>query len=270
MNYSAALLCIAVSLTAAVGASAQPSISDNRPLTIGAVAAVSPTVARFGRAEFTIDLQGTYSNAFDPEEIDVTGVFTSPDGALIALPAFYFQDYTRQTKDSSEGLSASGDAGWRLRFAPTQTGRYKLTVTARDKSGTKVASEPITFECTASADPGFIRRSPDSARYFQFDSGKPYFPIGANVCWGGSRATLDYDDWLPRLSDAGCDYFRVFLGPGWTTFGLERTGEGFGLGKFDQEKAWRLDCVLDLARQRGLYVMLCAIRATGPHYSREA
>lgn len=251
--WSIALCTIVVASGAAAGSSA----SDNRALKINSVSSLSASVPRYGKAEFTINLQGTYANAFDPEEIAVDGEFLAPDGKRVTVPAFYFQDYTRQTTDNRERLTPSGNPQWRLRFAPTQVGRYSLRVVARDKSGSRAASKPIVFECVASSDPGFVRRSPDDRRYFQFDSGKAYVPIGANVCWAGSRGTLDYDDWLPRYSQADCNYFRVWLGPGWTTFGLEHTGEGFGLARFDQEKAWKLDYVLGLARKHGLYVMLC-------------
>lgn len=251
------LLGIAVFFAVAQAAVAQPKISDDQPLDIGSVIAIASTVPRFGKAEFKIDLHGTYSNAFDPDEIDVSGKCTGPDGISVSVPAFFVQDYAREIQDNNEHLTPSGAAGWRLRFAPTQIGRYSITVTARDRSGKTVSSRPITLNCSASSDSGFIRRSPRDFRYFEFDNTKPYFPIGANICWATARGTLDYDDWLPRYGDTGCNYFRVFLGPGWTTFGLEHTGDGFGLGRFDQEKAWRLDYTLDLARARGLYVMLC-------------
>lgn len=254
MNSLSGLVCVALSLMAAT-AIAQAPIGDNRPLSIQGVTPISTNIPRYGRAEFRIDLQGTYTNAFDPDEIEVNGQFTAPDGTTVTVPAFYFQDYSRSTQGGSEQLKASGKPDWRLRFAPIQVGHYTLRVTARDKSGKQVRSQPIAFECTKSDAQGFVRRSPADWRYFQFDSGKAYIPIGANVCWGTD--TTDYDRWLPRYGAAGCSYFRVWLGPGWTMFGLEHTGEGFGLGKLDLQHAWRLDYVLDLAEKQGLYVMLC-------------
>ncbi len=256
MDYAAVLCFLALSLTTAQSVMAQPAISDNRPLSIGAVAAVSSETPQFGKAEFRVDLQGTYANAFAPDEIDVRGEFRAPDGSSITIPAFFMQDYSRQLKDGQESLTPVGVAGWRLRFSPARIGRYSLVVSARDRSGRSVHSKAVGFRCVASDDPGYIRRGADS-RYFEFDSGKPYFAIGANVCWAGGRGTYDYDDWLARYGKAGCNYLRLWLGPGWTTFGLEHTNEGCGLGKFDQEKSWKLDCVMDLAREQGLYAMLC-------------
>src|SRR5262249_5768418 len=97
-------------------------------------------------------------------------------------------------------------------------------------------------------------------RYFEFDSGAAYYPIGANVCWGGPRGTYNYDEWFPDYSSAGANYSRLWLSPDWTTFGLERPGkssEGKGMGQFDLGNAWRLDYVLNLARQKEMYLMLC-------------
>lgn len=254
MNSLSGPLCVLLSLIAA-SAIAQVPVSDSRPLRIQSVTPISANVPRYGRAEIRIDLQGTYSNAFDSDEIEVNGEFTGPDRKLITVPAFYFQDYSRSTEGGSEHLGPSGKPEWRLRFAPTQVGRYTLRVTAREKGGAQAHSEQVTFQCSDSDAQGFVRRSPADWRYFQFDSGKAYVPIGANVCWG--KDTTDYDKWLPRYGAAGCSYFRVWLGPGWTMLGLEHTGEGFGLGKLDLQHAWRLDYVLDLAAKQGLYVMLC-------------
>lgn len=254
MNYLSGLVCLMISIAAA-SALAQPPVSDNRPLSIQGVTPVSSSVPRYGCAEFRIDLQGTYTNAFDPDDIQVNGQFTAPDGKSITVPAFYFRDYSRRIEGGGEKMTPIGKPEWRLRFAPVQLGHYTVRVIARDKSGKQVRWQPVSFECTKSTSQGFVRRSPDDWRYFQFDSGKAYVPIGANVCWG--KDTTDYDRWLPRYGTAGCSYFRVWLGPGWTMLGLEHTGDGFGLGRLDLQHAWRLDYVLDLAQKQGLYVMLC-------------
>jgi len=244
----------------ACAAPVQPSLADNRPLHLGKIILSQTRVPRYEKVEFRLELQGAYENVFDPQEIEVNGRFRSPDGKTVIVPGFYFQDYTRRLRGRVEILTPKGPAGWRIRFAPTRAGRYTVVVTARDRTGKRVQSQPVRFECIPSQNPGFVRRSPTDARYFIFDNGRPYVPIGANVCWGGARGTFDYDDWLPRYGTAGCCYFRVWLGPGWTTFGLERVGEladRYGVGKFDLANAWRLDYVLDLAARNGLYVMLC-------------
>jgi hypothetical protein len=217
------------------------------------------TVPRYGRIELGLDLTATYTNPFDPEEIDVRAEVTAPSGRVLTVPAFFGGDYRRELRGDQEVLQPAGNPGWRLRICPPEEGDYRVLVKATDRTGT-VQAGPVTFTAIPSENPGFVRVSPEDPRYFAFDDGSPYFAVGANVCWGGGRGTFDYDAWLPRYGAAGCNYFRVWLGPAWTTFALERVGkpeEGLGLGRFDLANAWRLDYVLDLAEQQGLYVMLC-------------
>lgn len=231
----------------------EPPLSDSRPLKMGSVTPLNSPVGRYQKIEFKIDLQGTFLSPFDPREIDVMGIFTSPSGKRINGPAFYFQDYERKFSRGREILKQKGKAQWRLRFCPGEVGGYSLKIKARDKSGKTVESAVVNFEVLPSSSPGFIRLHPKDSRYFAFDSGKTYIPLGANVCWAGPKGTYDYDQWLPRYGSAGATFFRVWLGPSWTTFALER----HSIGKFSQVSSYRLDYVLDLARKEGLYVMLC-------------
>jgi len=236
----------------------QPPISDNRPLKLGAVTQDRTRVSRYGKIELRVQLEGTCSNAFDPEQIALDVVVTTPRGEKLSVPGFFFQDYRREGSENQ--LTPAGEPGWRIRFAPTQTGKYSVVVTAKDRTGKSVKSKALQFACIASSDPGFVRVSKTDKRYFAFDSGAGYVPIGANVCWSYGRGIGSYDDWLPKYERAGCNYFRLFLGIGWVTFAMERTGEPaerFGAGKIDLANAWRLDYVLDSAARRGMYVMLC-------------
>ncbi|MDW8105573.1 MAG: DUF5060 domain-containing protein [Armatimonadota bacterium] len=238
----------------------QPPISDNRPLRLLAVTPNRKQVERYDLIEFRLSLQATYDNAFDPEQISVEGIFNTPAGNQIRVPGFFYRAYTRRLEGREERLSPAGDADWRIRFAPTQAGRYQMVVTVRDRTGKTVRSQPVAFQCVPSDRPGFVRVSKEDKRYFVFDNGQPYVAIGANVCWAGSRGTYDYDDWLPRYAQAGGNYFRLWLAPAWTTFALERVDEPrerYGVGKIDLANAWRLDYVLELARRLGMYVMLC-------------
>lgn len=238
----------------------QPPISDHRPLRLHAVTPSLTQVPRYDLIEFRLRLQATYDNAFAPNEVAVDGIVNTPSGGKVRVPGFYYRAYTRRLEGREERLAPAGEPDWRIRFAPTQVGSYQMTVVVRDSTGKTVRSQPIAFRCIPSQRPGFVRVSQDDRRYFVFDNGQPYIPIGANVCWGGSRGTFDYDDWLPRYAQAGGNYFRVWLGPAWVTFALERTGEPrerYGVGKIDLANAWRLDYVLNLARRHGMYVMLC-------------
>ncbi len=250
----ALVLALALSLGGGASASQARALpSDNRPLRIAAVRQLRKPAAQFRWTEFEVELQATYSSPFGEREIDVRGEFSAPSGKKITLPAFFFQDFRRALVNGRERLEPNGTPTWRLRFCPTEPGRHTLRVFARDSSGKQASAAPLTFNVSPSEEPGFVRVSSADCRYFAFDSGAPYFAIGANVCWGHQRGTFDYDEWLRAYGEAGCNYFRLWLGPAWTTFALERER----VGAIDLANAWRLDYVLDLAEKYGLYVMLC-------------
>lgn len=224
-----------------------------RRLSIGGVRPDRREVPRYGRVELTVDLHGSYANPFDPTEIELNGLVTTPAGRRIIVPGFYSQDYSRSLQGDQEQLTPQGRPGWRLRICASEVGTYRVIAVARGRSGEQAAAAPVEFTALASRDPGFVRRSGRSRSYFQFDSGAPYVPIGANICWGNGPGTFSYDRWLARYSGANCTYGRLWLGPTWTSFGVDRQG----LGKIDLANAWRLDYVLNLAEKDGLYLMLC-------------
>lgn len=239
----------------------QPPISDNRALEIGSPALSGSEVLRYGMLEMTFPLQGTYSNAFDPDEINVWAIITTPDGKILEQPAFYYQEYTRSLESNVEVLKRSGEPVWKIRFSPVTIGKYTIMVKAKDRTGASASTKTFEFECVKSNLHGFVRQSKKDKRYFAFDDGTCYFPTGANICWASwNMATYDYDEWFPKYSDAGCNYFRVWAAPGWVTLALETNGtpsDRYGAGKINLSNAWRMDYVLDQANRRGFYIMMC-------------
>jgi hypothetical protein len=222
------------------------------------VAADRQTVPRYGRVELSVDLQATYQNPFDPDQVAVEARFRGPSGRERMVPGFWYQRYRRELAGNTERVTPAGEPGWRVRFAPEEVGRYTYRVMVRDPSGEARSAEGA-FTAVASHQPGFIRVSRESPLHFAFDDGAPYFPIGANVCWSGSRGTYDYDDWFAKYAVHGCNYARLWLGP-FDLFTLERTmpgKPGSGLGRYDLANAWRLDTVLERAERDGLRLMFC-------------
>lgn len=229
--------------------------------------ALPASVPRYGRVEMTVELSAAYDNPFDSSDVALDARVTTPAGKTLDVPGFFHQDYTRELKNGNEQLTPRGEPSWRIRFTPQETGAHTAVVTLRDRSGAvrhpnvrfTVAGKSAATNKPAPAT-GFVRLSRRDGRYFAFDNGQHYFPIGANVCWAGGRGSFDYDDWFPAYARAGCNYARLWLSPQWTTFALERAGkteEGKGMGQFDLANAWRIDYVLGLAEAQGLYLMLC-------------
>jgi hypothetical protein len=224
-------------------ASAAPAVRD--------VKLNAQTVACHDRLEVSFSLSGEFSNPFDPSEIQVDGHFTRPDGKTVVMPGFLYQECRRRlTQDGSEVVEKLGEPLWKVRFAPTQPGTWRVVLKARDKSGT-TESAPVPFEATPGTSPGYIRRAP-GADYFCYEDGTPFFPIGENIAWAGKRGTHDFDGWLPAAGKAGMNLARIWLQ--WNNI-LSIEHKGSGAGRYDLANAWRMDYVLDLARNSGVRVL---------------
>jgi hypothetical protein len=106
----------------------------------------------------------TYDNPF--QDVDVTATFTGPDHRVIARPAFW-----------------DGGRIWKVRFAPPQTGIWKMTTGATDAKNKGLDGVTAMVRC----DPysgnleiykhGFLRVSLNS-RYFVYSDGTPFFYLG--------------------------------------------------------------------------------------------
>ncbi len=187
-----------------------------------------------------------YRNPFDPSDIELLGIFTSPSGAQSVLPGYWTQPYVDQCKApcTQENLQPSGEPQWLIRFTPTEPGVWKYTLQVRD-DGSAVDSRDGLITIEPSNAHGFVKIGANK-RYFQFDDGTPYFPIGHNLPWswdaaGGVHA---YDTWFKSLSDSGGNYARLVIDEPWFV-GLDwHTPGDYTAAQVD---AARLDAVLELA-----------------------
>jgi hypothetical protein len=215
---------------------------------------------RYEKVEVTFTLSRAYKNPFDPEQIDVSAEIRAPSGRRIVVPSFPYQGYGVSRQGRRENLEPVGDLVWKVRLAPIEVGRHRLRLRARDAEGVS-QSEELAFEVLAGRGDGFIRRSAQVPRGFQFDSGKAYFAIGENVCWPRQAAPLrDYETWFDHLSEANCNYARLWLaGPFIATAPIHSTDDPKEVGpdRYSQRSSWRLDQVIELAERRGIYLMLC-------------
>lgn len=220
-----------------------------------------PMKVRAGESiEYRLNVLGSYDNPFDPKQIDVEAVIESEGQTVLRRPAFFAEDFARKLENGKEVLEPIGNRGWRVRVNFPTAKTYRMTIVAKDRSGT-ATSTPFTVEVSErlAGNNGFIRVAPDQ-KFFQYENGKPYFPIGSNVCWGGDAGVFNFESWLPKYAQQGCNFFRVWLSPSWTTFGMEPKGskaEGKGPGFLSLEAASKLDRVMELAQTHQLRVKLC-------------
>ena len=207
------------------------------------------------RLEFSISNVPSAANPFDPDVIRLDAMFTLPSGVSIAVPAFWYQGYQRSLSGGYESDVPSGAPGWRLRFTPPETGAYSLSLNISTNG--QLAGGPVITNFSVPPGPlparfGYVVIAPGH-QYFQTGDGQPLRLIGENVCWGDGPATYSYDTWFAAMQSAGENYARIWMCP-WA-FGIEDTPAA--LTHYSLGAAWQLDYVLQLAEQRGIYVLLC-------------
>ncbi len=238
---------------------------------------LTPETRQHELAELALDSDPGKANPFNPNEIALDADVTTPSGRTLRVPGFWFQDYKRGLKNPDakdaeriETLEAVGAPGWRLRFSSGETGVHKVVLELRTPAGVRKSAE-LRVDVKAGPRRGPIRVSPRNKMYLEDSGGKPYFPIGQNLCMYPAReGTLFFERILPKIAAAGGNYVRLWEeyypqgdlkrpsapGDGSNTgFPLE-TVPG-GIGRYDMECAWRLDFVSTLLDRHQIGWQLC-------------
>lgn len=212
-------------------------------------------------AEARIDLDQAYDNPFDPEQIVVDATLERPGGGTLAIPGFWTQSVARSLEQGREKLALQGDPHFAIRFLPTAAGLHRLTITARDKSGT-ATSAPLVIDARAGATSGFVHVDPRDPMSLSLDDGTPYVAIGANVDWSGDPSgSYDIDSYYGAMQAAGMNWTRLWMtafGEGWTIEWGASHASGYyhGLGRYSLQVAARLDHVFEQAQASGLRIQL--------------
>jgi hypothetical protein len=237
------------------------------PVLLRARSIAPKTVTRYGKFERELVINTRGANPFDPDQIAVDAVFTSPRGKTFTVPAYLDQAFTRSLNGNKETVTPNGAPVWRVRFTPDTVGRW--TYRFHINGGGRRMDQPVeTLSVTASDSPGFVRRSSRYTGLFAYDNGRPYFPIGENMCWFNDRGTYDYDTWLADLHKAGGDWIRLWMwenkcGIEWGkkqepgANPLTRYVGYHGAGIYSLDNAWKVDQILDTAERNGVKVMIC-------------
>jgi len=239
-------------------------------------------VPRYGKFELTFHLSKTYRNPFDPDEVDVHGVFISPSGKITAIPGFFYQAFERRMANGVEQLAPVGPKCWKVRFCPTELGAYRYSIRVREGDGspdpakmtTAVVTPQYTFQATPSASKGFIRVSAKDRRYFEYDNGAFFYPIGMNAVtpWDSGydvdyvrplprgKATYAYDEFFEKMNANGANWVRMWMANWWVAIEWTRGhGPYLGLGRYSLDNAWRIDHILSEAQRQGVYIDLTLI-----------
>jgi hypothetical protein len=241
---------------------AAPSCEGDGVHVLAVAAAQSPRV--WERFESVGYVWPTDGNAFDPAVVSVVGELEGPQGQHLELPGFPFRDFDRTLVGGFEKLAPHDWTYWKVRATPTAPGTWRWRWHVSMPAGETASPwQSIEVAPAAPGHHGFLRVSPEDARYLRFDDGAPYFAIGENLSWYDGRGTFAYDDWFAKLAAQGVTFVRLWM-PSWA-FGLEWIERGPGgavtsssLGDYSRrlDRAWQLDTVLEAAERHGIYVML--------------
>lgn len=218
------------------------------------IAPVSPDIRQSIPCEFRLPDIGRGDNPYDPDVIRVDAVFISPSGGKYPVPGFWYQGYTRAIEKDHEQLQMQEKAEWRLRFRPLEAGQYKVGVTVT-RPGLPDASGEAQFDVVPADMPEAPawRIETTQKRVFVSLDHKVTPLIGFNTCWPGAKGTYDYDRWFESMAKVGANWGRIWMWP--MSMGIEaRETERLN---YNQYEAWRLDCVMGAAADKGIAIMLC-------------
>lgn len=256
-------LLFAALLTAFPALAAPTPFAQTEKLALRAASANRGDVPCYAKFELKLDFRATYQNPFDPDEVQVWADFTGPKGVVRHVNGFLGQEFARKLDNGAEKVDSAGEPRWLIRFAADAPGVWKYRVGAKDRSG-QVSLPEASFRATPSQNPGFVRRSKNNPRVFQYDNGKPFFAVGENMGWPGKRGSFDFDDWLGALGKAGGNWMRIWMSSWncaleWSreSKGEWRSGDYYGVGVYSLGNAWMLDNILDSAEKNGVSTMVC-------------
>lgn len=221
----------------------------------------SGVLGRYEKLEVTFDLARSYSDPFDPIEIDASVIFTRPDLSTVTVPAFFLIPYTVEGSNP-ESYTHPGPGIWTARLAPDRVGIWSFAIQIIDSEGTALLTHAGTFECVSGSRKGFLRVHPLDSSFLAYDDGSSRINIGHNVCWvkGGLAGWQHY---FAFMSNAGENWSRLWMctygSPGGLALeGVVTDSSGYfnGAGKFSMQVAQRLDRVVELAEQYGIAFQL--------------
>ncbi|MFH1717517.1 MAG: DUF5060 domain-containing protein, partial [Planctomycetota bacterium] len=208
------------------------AVGTAKPPSILSVRADSRQVGLYEKLELRIDVDATFTNPFDPDEIDLRAELTAPSGKKYNICGFY--------------NPAGWTALWMVRFSPNEKGDWRYVVTVRDSEGT-ASSRTGNFTAVDSPHHGFVTIAPNG-RYLKHDDGTSFYGVGL---WYNDSYELFNDggiteDGLDDLKKRGANFISFFPTP------LETMGSG--LGRYDQNRCGRMDQLFEWCEQRDIHI----------------
>jgi len=224
-TFGALLTLLLACVSSYISAASKPEIISirHRPDSVGL----------YEKLEMALELKCEFANPFDPDDIDIEAVFTSPSGRKWTIPGFY---------------NLSGSTIWKVRFSPDEAGKWTCRISVRDRNG-EVSSDAPAFVVVKSAKKGPLRVA-GNKRYLEYADGSDFYGVGLwyNDAYEGYGSGRIEPAELDNLKSLGVNFISTFITPmeTWAT----------GVGRYDQNICGRLDKVLEMCEERDMLLSL--------------
>jgi len=191
------------------------------------------SIGLYDKFEISLNIKAEFINPFNPGEIDIAAIFISPTGKQWNINGFY---------------NYSSGTVWKVRFSPSETGKWNYTIQVTDKNG-KITSEPRVFTAFKSSNNGPLRVAANK-RYLEYNNGSPFYGVGFwyNDNYTGFNSGQIKAEELDNLKKLGVNFISTYITP------LETLGSG--LGRYDQNISGRIDDVLKICEDRDMQLSL--------------
>ncbi len=155
------------------------------------------------------------------EGVTAYAIFRHENGGEWRQPAFLFRPFVHEMRQGRDWIYPREQTRWTVRFSPHLTGRWSFTVHAVERSGSAQTS-PETFETTASDHPGFLRVSARDPRYFEYQDGSGFYPLGMELGEHFDEPNAKAAPLYEELAGSGANIVRMWIsslyGSAWTPY----------------------------------------------------
>lgn len=223
-------------------------------LTVNSLSAAMVT-ERHGVHELTLKSARTYASP--SADVGVKVEFTAPSGKRSSADAFW-----------------DGDDVWKVRFSPTETGKWRWKSECSDSENKGLHDRTGSFDCVP-----YKGRNPllthgpltlsSNRRYLVHSDGAPFFWL-ADTAWNGVLKAQP-QDWQKYLSTRKSQGFTAvqFVSTEWRAFDKDSHGETAVTGKTDvrinPEFFKRLDAKVAAINDHGMVASPVILWAVGPN-----
>lgn len=212
-------------------------------------AAIVPNNATvFMPVEVQIQATGKWRNPYDSAEVSVSARVVGSRDVAADVPAFWLEEY-----EWSDGQwKASGKSGWRLRFAPWNTGGYSLFLRGFDLDGPGELPK-VSLDVRAAAKD----TEPPAYGFVEPAEGRPAFTVSRKEVFVPVGVYLNS---LPSTPPEIRRLVAAVHASGANLMSVPLYTDGWALEpqllSYDQQAAYRLDVLLEAAQEQGLRVLL--------------